>query len=106
MNTDLLLFIIGSLIILCVMLVTALTSAWEVKLNAGFERDYKVESPKIKIDKIEQTLSCNGHTWIAKYYAKAWYRTAKGADCQKLVFYDEIGKYNIGDEIELVKIEK
>lgn len=106
MDTNLSLFIIGSLIVLCVMLFAALTSAWEVKLNAGFERDYKVEQPKIKIDKIEQAVSCNANTWIAKYYASAWYRTAKREYCQKLVFYDEVGKYNIGDEIKLTKMYK
>ena len=106
MDTNFLLFINGSLIAICVILFVALTSAWRVRLNAGFEKDFKVESPKIKIDKVERTLSCNGHNWIAKYYAEAWYKTAKGSDYQKLVFYDEAGKYNIGDEIELVKIEE
>jgi len=99
-----LLFIIGCLIGICIILFVALTSAWKVRLNAGFERNNEIESPKIRIDKVECTLSCNGHMWIAKYYAEAWYKTANGVNHQKLIFYDKIGKYNVGDEVELIKI--
>ena len=110
MYTNILEFLVGAFMALCIILFIALKSRWNVRLNYGFVRitdyDKVVEPPKIDVEKVEIDYACNTSDRIAKYYCRAWYKKKKDVDCQDFVFYDAVGKYNVGDVIELTKSEK
>ena len=77
----------------------------KVYINKGWtnEATLKVASPKFKVESVKRVVGCNDY-WVAEYKATCWYRTKKDIDSQTIIFYDEIGKYNIGDELELFKL--
>ena len=102
--TPLEVFLIGVVTILVYWLVYEQVK--KVYLNKGYvdvKQYYNktVESPKFKIDKIEYCYACNTFDKVAKYTAECWYKTKKDVENQKVIFYDAIGKYNVGDELEL-----
>lgn len=107
MDTNSLLLINGVLIAFCIILFIGFRNACNVRLNMGFvsEKNYQkmVESPKIKIVKVELVYSCNSFDKVAKYYCESWYKQKKDVDVQRFVFYDAVGKYSVNDELELVK---
>ena len=73
----------------------------KVYINKGWaDKDtLKVDSPKFRIESVKRVVGCNDY-WVAEYKATFWYRTKKDVGSQTIIFYDEIGKYNIGDELE------
>lgn len=75
-----------------------------VKLNKGYTRNGKILEPTLTIEKVtfEYTKSKGEMTHMAKYTAASWYSTQNSVDCERVTFYDEIGKYNVGDELILV----
>jgi hypothetical protein len=80
-----------------------------VKINKGYTRNGKVSEPTLTIEKVTfgYTKSKGEMTRMAKYTAVSWYDTQNSVDCERVTFYDEIGKYNVGDELILVnKIKK
>lgn len=67
----------------------------------------KIRNIEFKIVKIEECLpkgSSNNYAWIAKYTIESWYATGKNdVEHVELVFFDEIGKYNLGDKLTITK---
>lgn len=97
------------MIITVVIIVVSNLTNEGVKLNKGYTRNGKISEPTLQIRKVtfEYTKSKGEMTKIAKYTAVSWYCTKNSVDCEQVTFYDEIGKYNIGDELILVnKIKK
>lgn len=77
----------------------------KVYINKGWtdKNTLKVDSLKLKVESVKRVVGCNGY-WVAEYKATSYYRTKKDVDYQTIIFYDEIGKYNIGDILELTKL--
>jgi len=104
-------FSIGVLLVLVIAFI--LDKMGKVYINKGWaDKDtLKVDSPKFRVESVKRVVGCNNY-WVAEYKATAWYRTKKVAlfgeyddvDSQTIIFYDEIGKYNIGDKLELTDV--
>ena len=96
-------FTIG--VALAIVFAIVLDKIGKVYINKGWTNKdtLKVDSPRFKVESVKRTVGCNDH-WVAEYKATSWYRTKKDVDSQTIIFYDEIGKYNIGDELELTKV--
>ena len=77
----------------------------KVYINKGWANKdtLKVDSPKFRIESVKRVVGCNDY-WVAEYKATSWYRTKKDVGSQTIIFYDEIGKYNIGEELELTDV--
>ena len=96
-------FSIGGFLALAIAI--TLDKIGKVYINKGWvdKNTLKVESPKFRVESVKRVVDCNDY-WVAEYKAICWYRTKKDIDSQTIIFYDEIGKYNIGDELELFKV--
>ncbi len=73
-------------------------------INGAYTHNDKLTPPKFKVVKVEEHMSTNrpGYRWIAKYTIEVFYVSKKDkVENTTLYFYDEIGKYNIGDELTL-----
>lgn len=61
-----------------------------------------VETPVFKVWKIEKRINSK-YEDVARYYIKSYYLIERSKlECKELTFYDKIGKYQIGDELELI----
>ena len=99
-------------ILLVLVIAIALDKMGKVYINKGWaDKDtLKVDSPKFRVESVKRVVGCNNY-WVAEYKATSWYRTKKESlfgkyddvNHQTIIFYDEIGKYNIGDKLELFK---
>lgn len=71
------------------------------KINGSIE----VEQVYFRIISVEKAVSPNNYgTDISKYTARIWYTKSEGnIDFNEVIFFDEIGKYNVGDELTLTK---
>ena len=76
--------------------------------NSNYNRckdslDIVLDKPKYTVIKIEQTYCKNNTAKIAKYTLRNYFITKKdNIDCQELIVYDVIGKYNIGDVLTFI----
>lgn len=82
----------------------------KIYLNRGFTKrnkingDIEVEIPTFKIVKIEKSVSPNNYgKSISKYTANVWFTKKNNIGYEEIIFFDEIGKYNIGDKLTLTK---
>lgn len=77
------------------------------RLNSNYLfSDNKLGDFKFKVYKIEQTYTTgkNSNRFISKYYIKSVFATsAKNIEVNEYYFFDEVGKYNIGDELYFAK---
>ena len=97
----------GSLIALLVVVITiifvCLNEVCKGKyLNKGWANENSiVEPPVFRIEKVERTCGCNGY-WVGKYTAECWYKIKRdGIDFSRIVFYDDLNKYSVGDTLVL-----
>lgn len=71
------------------------------KINGSIE----VEQVYFRIISVEKAISPNNYGKdISKYTARIWY-TKRGGNVgyEEAIFFDEIGKYNVGDILTLTK---
>ena len=96
-------FTIG--VVLVIVFAIVFDKLGKIYINKGWadKNTLKVDSPKFRIESIKRVVGCNDY-WVAEYKATAWYRTKKDVGSQTIIFYDEIGKYNIGEELELTDV--
>lgn len=82
----------------------------KIYLNRGYTKQNKtngcieVEQVYFRIISVEKALSPNNYGKdISKYTARIWYTKKRGGklDYEEVIFFDEIGKYNIGDILTL-----
>lgn len=71
------------------------------KINGGIE----VEQVYFRIFSVEKATSPNNYgKEISKYMARIWYTKRVGnVGYEEVIFFDEIGKYNVGDILTLTK---
>jgi predicted transcriptional regulator len=101
-------FVVTTLLVLALGIVIGYCR--KIYLNRGFTKrninngDIEVEIPKFKIVEIEKFVSPNNYgKSISKYTANVWFVKKHGMGYEKIIFFDEIGKYNIGDKLTLSK---
>ena len=83
----------------------------KIYLNRGFTKRNKtngcieVEQPYFRIVNVEETISPNNYgKGISKYTARIWFTKKQNKlDFEMVIFFDEIGKYNVGDILTLKK---
>ena len=83
----------------------------KIYLNRGFTKRSKingsieVEQVYFCIISVEKALSPNNYgKMISKYTARIWYsKRRNNVDFNEVIFFDEIGKYNVGDILTLTK---
>ena len=78
------------------------------KLNSKYlglnDKIRNIEFKIVKIEECSSKGSSNNYVWIAKYTIESWYATGKNdVEHVELVFFDERGKYNIGDTLTITK---
>lgn len=83
----------------------------KIYLNRGFTKRNKingsieVEQAHFRIIRVEKAISPNNYgKEISKYTARIWF-TKRGGNVgyEEVIFFDEIGKYNVGDTLTLSK---
>ncbi len=83
----------------------------KIYLNRGFTKRNKIngsieaEQVYFRIVSVEKALSPNNYgKVISKYTARIWYTKRRNkVDFETIIFFDEIGKYNVGDILALTK---
>lgn len=84
----------------------------KIYLNRGYTKRSKingsmeVEQVYFRIISVEKAISPNNYGKdISKYTARIWYtkRGEGNVDYEEVIFFDEIGKYNVGDILTLTK---
>jgi len=61
-----------------------------------------IETPVFEVWKIEKRINSKFED-VARYYIKSYYlEGSENCERKELTFYDKIGKYQIGDELELI----
>lgn len=82
----------------------------KIYLNRGFTKRNKingnieVEQVYFRIFSVEKAISPNNYgKEISKYMARIWYTKRSNVDYEEVIFFDEIGKYNVGDILTLSK---
>lgn len=82
----------------------------KIYLNRGFTKrskingDIEVEQVYFRIFSVEKATSPNNYGKdISKYMARIWYTKRNDVDYVEVIFFDEIGKYNVGDILTLTK---
>ena len=94
-----------SILILVTLAVISLCNR-RIYLNKGWvnKENFKVSAPTFEIYSVRIAYGCNDEK-VAEYKARCWFKTKKDIDCIEVVFYDTIGKYSVGDYLELTKTE-
>ena len=94
-----------SILILVTLAVISLCNR-RIYLNKGWvnKENSKTDIPTFDICSVRITYGCNDEK-VAEYKARCWFKTKKDLDCTEVIFYDTIGKYNVGDILELTKTE-
>ncbi len=83
----------------------------KIYLNRGYTKRSKIngsieaEQVYFSIISVEKAISPNNYgKAISKYTTRIWYTKRKGnLDYKEVIFFDEIGKYNVGDILTLTK---
>lgn len=83
----------------------------KIYLNRGFTKRNKingsieVEQVLFRIISVEKAISPNNYgKEISKYTARIWYtKSENNIGYEEVIFFDEIGKYNVGDILTLTK---
>lgn len=83
----------------------------KIYLNRGCTKRSKIngsleaEQVYFRIISVEKAISPNNYGKdISKYTARIWYTKRGGnLDYNEVIFFDEIGKYNVGDILTLTK---
>lgn len=90
------------LAVIIVMLIVCFNEVFKGKyLNKGWaDKNLIVEPPTFRIEKVERTIGCNS-CWVGKYTAECWYKTKSSVDFTRIIFYDDLNKYNVGDILVL-----
>jgi hypothetical protein len=82
----------------------------KIYLNRGFTKRNKIngsieaEQPYFYIVSAEKAISPNNYgKEISKYKARIWFKRGNNVCYEEVIFFDEIGKYNVGDILTLTK---
>lgn len=76
----------------------------KMDINSNKINDGKLSLPKFKVVKIEKVLADDYCTYIAKYTCtNAYWKNGKKFIMNDIIFFDNIGAWNIGDCITISK---